>query len=168
MGENCQSAYMLIYEKRLKSPLKILVSEPENKSQVISLKEEDMLQFAYKYDLARHYGTLQYDVCQKELETTIFYDVSKNEYFCYKPYFSLSRLIPRNNFLEIFEDNLNFQKQLNVTDDSFVKFFDSAVNSLKFNSREEISQESSYKLSEFFLNFIYTVIGKKDKNMVFT
>jgi hypothetical protein len=139
---------------------------PSDKSSLISLKEEDLLTFSFEYDLARHYGTPRFEELERDLYSKTFFDVLTNEYFHYKPYYGFPKLFPKSHFLEVYEDNANFQKQLNIADDLFVAFFDSAISSLSFSSKNDVREETANKLAVFFLNFIYLIIGKKDKGNV--
>ncbi len=171
MGEKIKSAYMLIYERRMKSPLKVIIPENlvEENNNLVSFKEEETHKIRKTVDLFRFIGTKEYLPTKDHLFKSVFYDVAKNENFQYIPYYTNLRLIPKQYYLEVTEDNSVFQKQQNISDEYFVSFFDSVINVLDdtLSQMEEISEETSIKIATTFMNFIFNILSQKDKHKVF-
>jgi hypothetical protein len=168
-GEKTKSAYMLVYERRVKNPIKLMASEPSEKEKetknIVSFKEEEIQIINKKYDLLRYYNTPEYNKVRDELYNTIFYNSHTNEYYKYIPFYQKERLIPKKHFLEILEDNSIFQKHQTISDEHFVQFFDEVINVLDstVSNLKEIKEETSIKIAVTFMNFIFNILSQKDK-----
>lgn len=164
-NDSIQSAYMLVYERRIKSPLKLLVSKPEKEDRVISFKEEERLSINKKYNLMYHTGKPTYEEVNKTVFENIFYDSEKNEHYLLKPFYSVERLIHKNYYIEIIEDNSQLQKQQNISDEQFVSFFDSVISVLDetLMTIKNMSPETSKKMVSTYMNFLYNILSQKDK-----
>jgi ubiquitin carboxyl-terminal hydrolase 34 len=169
MNDSIQSAYMLIYERRIKSPLKLIVPTPDetnsSNANIVSYKEEETLAIKKEYNLLQYVGKPQYEEMYKSVYSNIFYESSKNEYYIYKPFYNVERLIPKSYYLEIVEDNSQFIKQQNISDEHFMAFFDSVINVLD-QTLESMGDEikDSDKMVYTFMNFIYNILSHKDKH----
>ena len=131
--ENIQSAYMLVYERRLKSPLKIIIKPDSiakiNNDNLISFKEEEYASIKKKLDLARSYGTPEFiQQSNSFIFNNTFYDAKDNEYFIFKPYYSKERIIPKKYYLSILEDNTLFEKQQIITDHQLITLSKNITN----------------------------------------
>ena len=170
MGEKIKSAYMLVYERRIKTPLKMIISQNsiEDKNSTISFKEEETLKIKKSIDLFRSFGTNTYKEAHENLLKSVFYDVSKDEYFHYINYYTREILVPKNYYLEVTDDNSIFQKQQNISDEHFVTFFDSVINVLDetLSQMKDVSDETSIKIATTFMNFIFNILSQKDKHKV--
>ena len=167
-GERTRSAYMLVYERRIKSPIKIVVDPPEDSSNLVSLKEDEIPKMKKEYDLCRVYDTPEYNITKEKLNSYVFYDVSKNEYVSYIPYYNKERFIPKSYYLELSEDNSMFQKHQNISDERFVTFFENVIVLLDETMSEikDIKLQSSGKISITFMNFIFNILTQKDKQQL--
>jgi ubiquitin carboxyl-terminal hydrolase 34 len=169
-NEKIKSAYMLVYERKLKNPIKIKVAETEvpANSEVISFKENEYFKTKKEYDLFRYVDTPQFNEVYKKITTSYFYDSLKNEYYTFKPYYSTERIIPKQYYLEVSDDNSMFQKHQNISDEQFVTFFDSVISVLDetLSNIQNISEETSTKIASTFMNFIFKILSQKDKNKV--
>jgi ubiquitin carboxyl-terminal hydrolase 34 len=166
--EKIKSAYMLVYERRIKSPVKILVEPVVENASLVSFKEEEQSRVKKEYDICRHYDTDKYEDSKSELYAKTFYDAAKDEYFIYKPYYNTERLIPKKYYCEIVEDNTVFQKHQNTSDEQFVLFFDNVINLLDqtMSGLKEIKLETSIKISVTFMNFMFNILSQKDKQQL--
>lgn len=162
---------MLIYERNPKFPLKIVIKEEEimQKDKIISFKKEDLFSIQKQFNILKYLDTPEYDIILEKLLNASFYDAEKNEFYQYKSFYGLERLLPINYYLEVFDDNSTFQKQKNSKDEKFISFFDSVMNCFESTISElnELKEETNTKILLIFLNFIYNILSDKDKHSVF-
>lgn len=167
-NEKIRSAYMLIYERRIKSPIKTIVNTlGEN---LVSFKVDEWQRIKKEYDICRYYGKEGFLEFKEKLVQTTFYDAAKDEYFKFSPFYSAPRVIPKKYYLEINDDNAVFQKQQNTSDEQFIKFFDSVIYTLDetFSNLNDIKLETSVKISKTFMYFIFNILSQKDKSQLLT
>lgn len=167
--DSIQSAYMLVYERRVKSPIKILVSEAQaNEDNLISYKEEQEQAIKKNYNLMYHLGRPTYNEYKQKIFNSVFYENSKNEYYKLIPFFAIERLIPKKYYLEITEDNNQLEKHQNISDENSSHFFESVINLLDdaINKGNELKEEISDKITASFINFIFNILSNKDKEKV--
>lgn len=161
--ENIQSGYMLVYERKFKNPLKTVVSETEaQKNQVIAYKEEDQIKILADTNLLSETPTNDsYAHKEEQLLSSIYHDIAKNEYYCFQPFYSESKMIPKEYFLEVIEDNLNFQRQKTASDASYQKFIEAALKNIQStltsfsieDQTPEFLESINSKLLDFTINF---------------
>ena len=119
--ENCQNAYLLIYERRKKEPIRILLNENEKKNvennanNIIKINKENQNQIFKEYDLSRLGNTLD----EKTLYEKVFYDEDKQEYYKYIPYYNIPKYAPKKYYNEVMKDNN--KKTENKTDNKLNK-----------------------------------------------
>jgi hypothetical protein len=163
---------MLIYERKPKYPIKIVIQEEEivNKDSIISYKKEEQFAIHKKFNIMRNMDSTEYDQLIEKLLSTNFYDAEKNEFYRYKSFYSFERLLPKSYYLQVLEDNITFEKLKNSTDEKFVTFFDSVMSCFESTLSElnEIKEETNIKILMIFLNFIYNILSNKDKHNVLT
>ena len=157
-GEKCKNAYMLVYERKIKKPMKIVITDKtsvQDNPNVISYKQEERAAIMKKYDLTRYYGTNEYEEKCNELYQSVFYDVEKDEYYKYVPFYYNNRMIPKEYYIEIERDNSEFEKMKNISDEHFTVFFNKMISLLEeaiLNSKdaneERKNGESRYMTSE--------------------
>lgn len=164
--DSIQSAYMLIYERRIKSPLKVVVPKPN--TDVISYKEEELMKIKKEYNLFYHMGKPSYHEIYNKIFNSTFHDIAKDEYYQFRPFFSVERQIPRDYFLEIMDDNTQLQKQQNISDEQFMNFFDSVIHVLDdtLSKIHDMKDETGNKIVSTFMNFIFNILSQKDKQKV--
>lgn len=159
---------MLVYERKLKNPIKIKFTDAEiaEKRDYISFKEGEGSQVKKEYDVFRFTEIQQYKDNIKRILSTNFYDVQKNEYYHYVPFYYSNKYIPTDYFIEVTEDNSLFQKHQNTSDEQFVIFFDKVLSVLDetLSNLKNVSVETSNKISSTLLNFIFKILSQKDKN----
>ena len=109
-----KTAYLLIYERKKKSPIKIVIKNfklKDRNQKIINFKEEEINKINKEYDIYNKNSTLK----EEDLYNTIFYNETKNEYFKYIPYYSIRKEIPEKLYNEIMEENLNLGKGVNYS-----------------------------------------------------
>lgn len=164
-NDNIQSAYMLIYERRTKTPIKLIVPEPANKDNVVSFKSDETAKVSKQYDLSRVMTQNERRELSEELYNKSFYDAGKNEYFQFKPFYSIERLIPKSHFSEISDDNGQFTKQQNIHDEQFIQFFSAVMDVLDetLSNLKDVNRETSLKIGSTLVRLIYTVLSTRTK-----
>ncbi len=168
-GEKAKSAYLLVYERKIKNPIKVIVVPPTDTSNVISFKEEEANIIKKQYDISMRYTDKDdYNSFKQQLYHKIFFDAKWEEYFKYVPFFSIERLIPKKHYVEIKEDNTQFLMQQNISDDQFVMFFDSVIGVLDetLSHIKDINVGTLGKIAATLLNFIFNILSQKDKQKV--
>jgi len=162
---------MLVYERRLKNPIKCLVpapleSEDNLNENLITYKEEEEKSIIKEHNFLYNYGKYNFEEKSKKIFNSIFYDNARNEYYKYLPFFSVENLVPINYYQEILEDNIRLEKQQNISDEQFVKFFDNVINlldeSIK-NSTGSNNDQCVANLLSVFLDFIFNILSCPDK-----
>lgn len=133
--ENIQSGYMLVYERKYKNPLKTVLRESDVKfHEVVEFKEEDQISIIKEANLLTEDPLTQaYSLKETSLLSKVYQDVAKNEFYCFKPFYLKSKVIPKEYFLEVMEDNLNFQKQKTTKDKCYQKFTETAMKKIQLN-----------------------------------
>ena len=106
MYENCQNAYLLIYERKKKMPIRVLYKKNElgeiDKNNLININKENRSELNKKYDLSRSKNT---DITEDELYKKIFFDEEKTEYYKYIPFYNIPKYAPTKVYNEIMEEN---------------------------------------------------------------
>lgn len=184
-SESIQSAYMLVYERRLKNPIKYLVPPPIENSQntasgdnnkntnadnssLITYKDEEEKAIAKEYNLLYYYGKPDFAEKSQKIFSSIFYDNAKNEYYKYIPFFSVENLVPLNYYKEIIEDNNRLEKQQNISDEQFAAFFETVINLLEdavHNNNTCAEQDEAHvnNILSVFVDFIFNILSSADK-----
>jgi len=104
--ENIQNAYLLIYERKKKTPVKILIEEKDidkekEKENIVQINKDNRSSINKEYDLSR----IKPDVKEEDLYKKIFFDEEKEEYFKYIPYYNIPKYAPRKVYNEIMKEN---------------------------------------------------------------
>ena len=168
-GEKCKNAYMLIYERKIKNPMKIVINQneinKEEKEIVTIANETQMNQIQKEYDVSRFYGKEEYNNKCSNLYKKIFFDEQKQEYFKYIPFYSSCQKLPIKYLNEIIQDNIELERRQNISDNYFTEFMEKLVNNISLSissDKDEISQENKDKLTEQFVKFIIQIYIQKE------
>lgn len=224
--ENCQSAYMLIYERKHKFPLKTVFNEVIANEIVNNLKnnapavtttstssnttntanpstlvpqdsttQPTTITFSTSNSYSTQFSSISNLVSYKEDEAqavmrstnffvhdpvkessefntnlklimnTIYHDISKNEYYTYLPYYTETKLIPKEFFFEALEDNQSFQKLKTTSDDSFQRFLEAIGKTLNstLSDLDITSASSALSISRSLLNFMINNLSSPEK-----
>ena len=138
-GENTsQSAYLLIYERVKKTPIKVLVEEKnisENKTKkIINYKKEEESIINKAYDISKRNN----DIKEEELYKMIFHNEDNNEYYKYIPFYDVPKMAPKEVYKQIMEENKallknksNENNEKNIfLDEEFQNKFKTSLNSI--------------------------------------
>ena len=121
-NENIQNAYLLIYERKKKTPIKIVldkdiihnISVPEknlNNDKVISFGKEQKPYINKFYDISN--SNKEKRVNEEELYSLIFHDEESKEYYSFVPYYNIDKEVLKENFIEVIEKNKKFFENQN-------------------------------------------------------
>ena len=107
-----QNAYLLIYERVKKKPIKIVIEEPKENDDNpnIEYTKDDEENIAKRYDI----NNLNFDITEKELYKLVFHDKDKDEYYKYIPYYSVPKVMPEDIYEQIIEENIELNKENNT------------------------------------------------------
>ena len=134
---------------------------------LIDIKDaNEMKKTTKKFDLLRYYGTPEYEKMTKEIYSSVFHDEEKQEFYIYKPFYFQKKKVPRKYYNEIIKDNLSVEKKQNISDKDFIGFIGQLINILEktlINNSDKIDEESLKKIANTYLNFLFTILTKKDK-----
>ena len=172
-NENCQNAYILIYERKKKTPIKIII-EKENeekyltdeKFKKISFKKEERNSINKYYDI--NYSNNDAKVKEEDLYNIIFKDEENDESYYYLPYYNLEKNVLKDNFIEVMDKNKKFMNQsiyipfdLSKYKEKWNEILLSIINTKEFDilnknfSYDEKKQFVTYFKEEIFDNKIY-------------
>ena len=176
-NEKNKNAYMLIYERKIKSPMKILIKEKiEENENLVKINENNENIIKFNYDLMTKFNENEIENYNKECENLykkIFYNENKNEYFKFIPFYSFSenRLMPKKYFYEIIKENSEFEINNDYNNSNFKHFENQTFifyneNILK-NINEIIKEnnnENNKKIIDKNFKWIFDKINNEIKN----
>lgn len=127
--EKCKNAYMLIYERRKKKPLKIVVDHPENKENMEFIEVNN----SNRYELFRSIDTFNSEnvIEDNSINKKLFYDKEKEEFFRYEGFYEVEKLIPNRHFTEVHIDNMVFLNDQKLFNTCFNRLLFTASRSLR-------------------------------------
>ena len=120
--ENFQNAYMLIYERKKKTPLRFRYNENDLKNlndsgkeqeNIIKLDNENKAKIKKMYNLAKKDANID----EKILYQKIFVDDEKKEYYKYIPFYNVEKRIPKKIYNQVMEKNDHLLKLKNKEND---------------------------------------------------
>ncbi|MCQ2815956.1 MAG: hypothetical protein MJ252_01700 [archaeon] len=171
--ENCKNAYLLVYERKIKMPHKIIINQDKIEKKINSgmklleiNNSTEMNEVNKRFDLLRYYGTDEYKTKCNEIYSTIFHDKEKEEYYVYKPFYFKTKKVPKRYFNEILKDNTEFNKKQNISDKDFIDFIGEIISVLErtlTNSANKINEESLKTIAKTYLDFMFNILTNKDK-----
>ena len=176
-NENCQNAYLLIYERKKKTPIKIVI-EKENEEKYLKNEKYKIISFPKE---KRNYINKLYDIYysnidpnskikENDLYNIIFKDEEKDECYFYTPYYNIERNVLKENFIEVMNKNKKFlNRSVNIPIDlskykeKWYEILFSIINTKEFDILNELysytekRQFINYFKNEVFDNKIYKV-----------
>ena len=108
--ENFQNAYMLIYERKKKTPIRMILENQNNIKQgdnLISINKDNRKQIKKKYNMNRN----NWDIEESQLYNLIFFDEEKKEYYKFIPFYNIGKSMPKSLYKEIMAKNEIFRKE---------------------------------------------------------
>ena len=123
--EKMQNAYLLIYERKLKSPIRYVhinttttTTTGENTHNVVEYNETERNKIKKENDISRKQTNTERNELQHKLSTTMFHDIQKNECYIYKDFYSLDKMVPLSYYKQVHNENKLFMRNQNK-DNSF-------------------------------------------------
>ena len=169
--EKCKNAYLLVYERLVKSPniIKILNSNNIDKGNLIEFNDDDKNTIFKEYDTMRFYNKddlSEYNKKCNELYNKVFHNITNDEYFKFEPFYNYNnkRLVPKIYYDEIMNDNKNFEKIKNISESQYTNFNNNIIDLLEetsINNIDDISIEDAEIIINVFLQFIVNNISNK-------
>ena len=105
-----QNAYLLIYERVKKTPIKVLVDEnnisEDKKNNIITFNNDEEEFINEKYDISK----INSDIKEEDLYEMIFHNEEKNEYFKYIPFYNIPKYAPKLLYNKIRYENKQLLK----------------------------------------------------------
>ena len=172
-----KTAYLLIYERIKKSPIKIVINinenkYKENKQNIIHFEEKEKQIIYKKYDICNKNSTIK----EEDLYKIIFHNKTKDEYFKYIPYYSISKEIPEKIRNLINLENLKPAKKDNeiikFIDNKYFKDFEnylfSEINSEDiFNKIKKVNINDKYDLLTIIIFILFNRMEKSANNDIY-
>ena len=120
--ESATNAYLLIYERVKKTPIKVILNnnEKEKESKIIEFDENTKNATIKKYDLSRENNVNVYN--ENDLYKLTFFDKNIKEYFKYIPYYDIKPKAPKEVYKQIMKDNNNLNYDNENTEISEIDF----------------------------------------------
>ena len=109
-NENIKNAYLLIYERKKKIPIKIVGDKDIDKNidneNIIKFKNEQKSYIDKFYDIS--YLNKEKKINEKELYNLIFMNEETNECYSYTPYYNIEKNVLKENIIEVMNKNNKF------------------------------------------------------------
>jgi len=164
--ENSSNAYLLIYERIKKNPIKLVIEEKEtiNNKDCIEYTKEKENYYENKYDISR----TDCETKEEELYKLIFHNKDNDEYYQYIPYYSVPKIAPKSVYEDIMSDNIikkeNKKKKEELIKKEIEEKFNNLLN-LNFYSINSIEAINSLELNDKIdlINLIMIDIFKNAK-----
>ena len=118
--EKMQNAYLLIYERKLKNPIRYVHLTPNTTqfANVVEYAESDRNRIKKENDVSRKQNGAERHALVHKLQTTMFRDLHKNEYYVYRDFYSLDKMVPLSYYKQVHNENKLFLRNQNK-DNSF-------------------------------------------------
>ena len=169
--ENFQNAYMLIYERKKKSPIRVFYEDNEKNSinkdnaDNIKINKDNRNEIKKKFDLFKNNSNID----EKSLYNKIFIDEEKDEYYKYIPYYDIEKYAPRKIYNQVMEKNKQIEKMKNDSECDYNKYkkeyYEVLINNISTEDFNILSQEYNNEIKKELLNIlvesIFTLISSK-------
>ena len=166
--ENCQNAYLLIYERKKKTPIRIIINENEvqsiNEENIIKVNKDNRNEINKEYDLSRIGGAIN----EENLYQKIFFDEERNEYYKYIPYYNIPKYAPRKTYLEVMKENnktpttKNSNKTFNIKLRKYREILINKITSNDFDINNDMyTEESKENILSVVLSDFMKKLNKK-------
>ena len=173
--ENFQNAYMLIYERKKKNPIRIIYDEKEvkeikenlniNNENFIKINKDNRKEIKKKYNINK----ISKDIDEPSLYKKIFHDEEKDEYYKYIPFYNIDKFAPRAVYNQVIEKNKKLEKMKNNNEkegDKYNKeFYEILLNNISMPDFDILSDNYSHisknDLIHIFLESIFNLVSNK-------
>ena len=137
---NSQCAYLLIYERIQKTPIRIIIDinsiSEKQKENIINYKKVEENDINIKYDIRK----INNEIKEEELYKLIFHNEDQKEYYKYIPYYNIQKCCPKKLLNKIMEDNKSISMKKIIKNDK--NFMINTQNKIKDLLYSEISNKN--------------------------
>ena len=159
MFENYQNAYLLIYERKKKTPIRIILDKNEldnNQENIIMIDKNNRKEINKEYDI----NIFNKNVKENNLYQKIFYDKEKNEYYKYTPYYNLKNYVPRKEYEEAIKENNRRKETKNNNKELYTNLLKKFEKILIERSKEIDLRNNSTLNEEDIKNILKIIFGE--------
>ena len=171
--EKCKNAYMLIYERKKKKPIKMkldnknsLINDIEN--QIVEINSENKVEVMKKFDIFNAEFSLEEESSRKYFYNNFFFDIELEEYFYFTPFYKIKKLVPKKHFDELYIDNLTFFNDQKIFHRNFNEFISKLLKSITQMVKEKQIDEKSvtfiFNITIKYLFEVFSISYYKDVN----
>ena len=170
--ENFQNAYMLIYERKKKSPVRIIYNKNEIKDNatednknIVKINKDNRKEIKKKYDLYRK----NTDIDDKSIYDKLFIDEEREEIYKYVQYYNIEKYAPRNIYNQVMEKNKKLEKMKNNDEKELnkykIEYYDILLNNISSDDFNILSDsynaELRKELLSIYLDSIFNLTSNK-------
>ena len=168
--ENFQNAYMLIYERKKKNPIRVLYyNEKEinndNNENIIKINKDNRREIKKKYDINRKNSEIE----ENSLYNKLFVDEEKEEFYKYIPYYNIEKYAPRVIYNQVIQNNKKLEKMkqsIEINDKKYIQnYYDILLNIISRDDFDILSEkydsETKKDLINIFLESIFILVTSK-------
>ena len=173
--ENCQNAYLLIYERHAKTPIRYVYKTQTE----INVTDNDVVTFD---EAQRNVILKQHDISRKQPQSSrnelahaltckTFHDVHKNEHFVYREFYSLDKKVPLVYYKQVQATNKQFLRKQNK-DKSFHELIKRIENDFKEHTQQHpetiahLDNCVKTALCDVVLNKLFMLLSSNDDNNI--
>ena len=172
--ENFQNAYMLVYERKKKAPIRILYNENEIKDidinskdneNIIKINKDNRKMITKQYNLNK----INSDIDEKSLYNKLFNDEEKEEYFKYVPFYNIEKYALREVYEQVIEKNKKLENMKNNSEEEDNKYrneyYQILLNNISLDEFNILSnnydRDIKKDLINIFIESIFNLISSK-------
>ena len=167
--ENCQNAYLLIYERKLKNPIRYVHKNKQQFTNVVEYNENERNKIKKENDISRKQSNVNRNELISDLEKKVFHDLQKDEFYIYRDFYSLDKKVPLCYYNQVQNDNKQFLRNQNK-DNSFYNLLKKIEYDFKQHTQEhpEIilnkSDDIKESLCEMTINKLFMLLSCSDNS----
>ena len=173
-NENIQSAYLLIYERKKKTPIKIIldidkVNYFQNKEKylynnnIIAFGKEQKSSINKYYDIS--YSKRDGKINQEELYNLIFCEEETKECYSYIPYYNIEKTVLKEIFIEVMNKNKQFFNNVKKPNEN-IKYKDKCndilINNIGLKDFNILNSELPLNEKKLLISFFKEEIFKNE------
>ena len=174
--ENFQNAYMLVYERKRKTPIRIVydkeelkeIKKDENNDNKIKINKENRKKIRKQFDLFK----INSNIDENSLYNKIFNDEEKGEYYKYIPYYSIGKFAPRKIYNQVMEKNKKIEESRNKNEENEEKYrkryYEILLNNINSDDFNILSKEYDFEIKKDLINILIEIIFNLLENKLLT
>ena len=170
--ENCQNAYLLIYERKAKTPIRY-VYNPQTQlttdDNVVKFDDKTRNAVLKQHDISRKQSYTSRNELTQALTYKVFHDVQKNEHYVYRGFYSLDKKVPLEYYKQVQQTNKQFLRKRNK-DKSFHELIKHIENDFKVHVQQhpemivQLDSDVKIALCDVVLNKLFMLLSSNNDN----